>query len=48
MSKIVVDFIDEEDTFGRIYVEREEIKKIEQILDDYRNQNEEYNITDFP
>lgn len=47
MGKIVVDFMDEEDLYGRIFVEREEVQKIEQLLDDYRNQNEEYNIDDF-
>lgn len=47
MGKIFVNFADEEYLFGRIQVDDGKINKIEQILDDYRKQNEEYNINDF-
>ena len=47
MSKIVVDFTDEEALYARIIVDGGEIREIKQTLDDYREQDEEYNIDDF-
>lgn len=44
---IKIDFYDEEDTYGRIETE-EKTERIEELLNEYRNSNQEdYNVDDF-